>query len=193
MIRELGVFRTNMSAGCPLIVGDLVFVVTANGGGRKPRETSPLPSAELRRRGQGDRPGEVAECRARPRNIRATASGRNPAYSNAGVPQVIFPGGDGWLYAFDPPTGRLLWKFRTATRKTPSTRSAAAAAEVILSAHRAVCDRPAVHRHRPGPGAHRRASATCGASTWPGRSSLGRINRTATSPRATRNSTQPIL
>lgn len=33
-----------------------------------------------------------------------------------GVPQVIFPGGDGWLYSFDPagtPQGfsRLLWKF----------------------------------------------------------------------------------
>jgi outer membrane protein assembly factor BamB len=27
------------------------------------------------------------------------------------VPQVIFPAGDGWLRAFDPATGRLLWKF----------------------------------------------------------------------------------
>src|SRR5262249_33691593 len=25
--------------------------------------------------------------------------------------QVIFPGGDGWLYAFNAPTGQLLWKF----------------------------------------------------------------------------------
>ena len=28
-----------------------------------------------------------------------------------GVPQVIFPAGDGWLYAFDPPTGKPLWQF----------------------------------------------------------------------------------
>src|SRR5262249_38685040 len=26
-------------------------------------------------------------------------------------PQVIFPGGDGWLYAFEPRSGQLLWKF----------------------------------------------------------------------------------
>jgi outer membrane protein assembly factor BamB len=36
----------------------------------------------------------------------------NATYGEAaGVKQVIFPGGDGWLYAFDPPTGKLLWKF----------------------------------------------------------------------------------
>jgi len=28
-----------------------------------------------------------------------------------GKPQVIFPGGDGWLYAFEPASGKLLWKF----------------------------------------------------------------------------------
>jgi outer membrane protein assembly factor BamB len=28
-----------------------------------------------------------------------------------GQPQVIFPGGDGWLRAFEPDTGKLLWKF----------------------------------------------------------------------------------
>ena len=36
----------------------------------------------------------------------------NPAYAEvSGKPQVIFPGGDGWLYAFDPETGKLIWKF----------------------------------------------------------------------------------
>jgi outer membrane protein assembly factor BamB len=28
-----------------------------------------------------------------------------------GVPQVVFPGGDGWLYAFHPRTGEPIWKF----------------------------------------------------------------------------------
>jgi len=28
-----------------------------------------------------------------------------------GQPQVAFPGGDGWLYSFEPATGKLLWKF----------------------------------------------------------------------------------
>ena len=32
---------------------------------------------------------------------------------------VVFPGGDGCLYAFDPPTGKLLWKFYCNPRGVP--------------------------------------------------------------------------
>ena len=28
-----------------------------------------------------------------------------------GKPQVVFGGGDGWVYGFEPKTGKLLWKF----------------------------------------------------------------------------------
>src|SRR5262249_31190974 len=36
----------------------------------------------------------------------------NPTYADVGGKgQVLFPGGDGWLYAFEPTTGKLLWKF----------------------------------------------------------------------------------
>ena len=36
----------------------------------------------------------------------------NPAYGViGGRAQVIFPGGDGWLYSLEPETGELLWKF----------------------------------------------------------------------------------
>ena len=36
----------------------------------------------------------------------------NPAYAVVnGKGQVIFPGGDGWLYAFEPETGKPVWKF----------------------------------------------------------------------------------
>src|SRR5439155_27219494 len=35
----------------------------------------------------------------------------NPAYAVVqGQPQVIFPGGDGWIYSFSP-EGKLIWKF----------------------------------------------------------------------------------
>jgi outer membrane protein assembly factor BamB len=34
-----------------------------------------------------------------------------PSYAAEPVPQVVFPGGDGWLRAFEPKTGKLLWKF----------------------------------------------------------------------------------
>ncbi|NIP19437.1 MAG: PQQ-binding-like beta-propeller repeat protein, partial [Xanthomonadales bacterium] len=36
----------------------------------------------------------------------------NPAYGEIeGKGQVYFPGGDGWLYAYDALTGELVWKF----------------------------------------------------------------------------------
>ena len=36
----------------------------------------------------------------------------NPAYGVInGKPQVIFPGGDGWVYSLEPETGKLIWKF----------------------------------------------------------------------------------
>ena len=35
-----------------------------------------------------------------------------------GHKQVIFPGGDGWLYAFEPKTGELLWKFDCNPKKS---------------------------------------------------------------------------
>ena len=35
----------------------------------------------------------------------------NPSYAVVdGAPQVIFPGGDGWIYSFDP-AGKLIWRF----------------------------------------------------------------------------------
>jgi len=36
----------------------------------------------------------------------------SPAYGvMGGVPQAVFPGGDGWCYSYEPKTGKLLWKF----------------------------------------------------------------------------------
>ena len=35
----------------------------------------------------------------------------NPSYAVIdGRPQVIFPAGDGWVYSFEPKTGKILWK-----------------------------------------------------------------------------------
>src|SRR5439155_2109633 len=36
----------------------------------------------------------------------------NPVYAEVGgTAQIIFPGGDGWMYSFDPKNGDILWKF----------------------------------------------------------------------------------
>jgi outer membrane protein assembly factor BamB len=37
----------------------------------------------------------------------------SPVYAVAkGRPQILFPGGDGWIYSFNPANGDLLWKFQ---------------------------------------------------------------------------------
>lgn len=110
MMAELKVFPHNLAICAPLILGDLVYVVTANGVDENhvslPSPDAPSFLAVHKHTGtvvwQSNLPGK---------NV-MHGQWSNPAYGEAaGVRQVIFPGGDGWLYGFDPPTGALLWKF----------------------------------------------------------------------------------
>jgi outer membrane protein assembly factor BamB len=110
MIKELNVFPHNLAACSPLIVGDLVFAVTGNGVDEG-HINLPAPKA----------PSFVAVDKHTGKLLWSDNSPgakimhgqwSNPAYTVVrGVPQVIFPGGDGWLRAFEPKTGKLLWKF----------------------------------------------------------------------------------
>src|SRR5262249_27055433 len=109
MPKELGVFVHARSASSPLIVGDTLFVVTGNGVDED-HVTIPSPQA----------PSFIALDKMTGKLLwKDSSPGKNimhgqsssPAYAAEPVPQVIFPGGDGWLRAFDPKTGALLWKF----------------------------------------------------------------------------------
>lgn len=110
MMKEHNVFPHNMSAGCPLIVGDLLFVHTANGVDdghiNLPSPNAPSFIALDKKTGalkwKSSLPGK---------NI-MHGQWSNPTYAEIdGVKQVIFPGGDGWIYSFVPETGELIWKF----------------------------------------------------------------------------------
>jgi outer membrane protein assembly factor BamB len=110
MIGELGVFPHNLAVGSPLVVGDLLFTVTGNGVDEGhvniPRPDAPsfiaVDKATGEVRWQSDLPGS---------NI-LHGQWSNPTYGVAGGrAQVVFPGGDGWLYAFEPESGELIWKF----------------------------------------------------------------------------------
>jgi outer membrane protein assembly factor BamB len=110
MMKELNVFPHNMAAGSPLIVGDILFVVTANGVDEGHLN---IPSPEA--------PSFIALDKKTGKLLwRSNAPGKNimhgqwsnPVYAEIdGVRQVIFPGGDGWLYSFTPEKGELIWKF----------------------------------------------------------------------------------
>ncbi len=110
MIGELDVFPHNLAAGSPLIVGDLLFTVTGNGVDEG-HVNIPAPRAPSFV-AVNKKTGELVWESAAPGDEHPPRQWSNPAYGViGGKPQVIFPGGDGWLYSFEPKTGKLLWKF----------------------------------------------------------------------------------
>lgn len=92
----------------PLIVDDLVMVVTGNGNdedGKVPSPKAPSFMALDKNTGKpawrSDLPGDKI----------IEGQWSNPAVAIVGgKKQVIFPAGDCWLYSFEPKTGKLLWK-----------------------------------------------------------------------------------
>ena len=110
MMDEMGVFPHNLATSSPLLVGDLLFVNTSNGTDEShinipvPRAPSFLAINRLN--------GKLVWESAAPGNMVLHGQWSSPSFGNInGREQVIFAGGDGWLYSFDPPSGRLLWKF----------------------------------------------------------------------------------
>jgi outer membrane protein assembly factor BamB len=127
MIRRLGVFPCRITACTPAVSGNLLFINTSNGidetaGGDVlkfiygPEVVVPAPNA----------PNLLALDKRNGRVVWTDDSvGTNVLRGNwtsltyavlGGVPQVLFPGGDGWLYSFTPQgdgkgNGKLLWKF----------------------------------------------------------------------------------
>lgn len=110
MIKELDVFPHNMSACSPLIVGDTIFVVTANGVDENHIN---IPSPEAPSFIALDKnTGKLLWKNSAPGKAIMHGQWFNCTFANIkGVPQVIFPGGDGWIRSFTPDKGELLWSF----------------------------------------------------------------------------------
>ncbi|NLS91254.1 MAG: PQQ-binding-like beta-propeller repeat protein [Planctomycetaceae bacterium] len=115
MMGELGSRQHNMACCSVTAAGNLLLVGTSNGVAGD-EETIPAPEA----------PSFIALDKTTGNLIWADASpGQNILHGQwgspacavlGGVPQAIFPGGDGWLYSFlaertDDKKARLLWKF----------------------------------------------------------------------------------
>jgi len=110
MIAELDVFPHNLAAGNPIIVDDLLFTVTGNGVDEGHFNIpSPLSPSLI---ALNKNTGELVWEDASPGTNILHGSWSNPAYGVIkGRGQVIYPGGDGWVYSLDPKSGKLLWKF----------------------------------------------------------------------------------
>ena len=115
MIKELGVFPHNMSTCSILIADGVLFVCTSNGVDDTHLKI-PAPDAPSFLAMDRDT-GQVLWTDNSPGTNILHGQWASPSYGEFdGQPQVIFPGGDGWVYSFDPKGdgrggSRLLWKF----------------------------------------------------------------------------------
>ncbi len=110
MMKELGIRQHNMANSSPAIWADLIFVETSNGldenNEKLPAPLAPSFIAVNKNTGkvvwQDNSPGEKI----------LHGQWSSPALGDvAGIMQVFFPGGDGWLYGFEAKTGKKLWRF----------------------------------------------------------------------------------
>jgi len=110
MMGELDVFPHNLAVCSPIAVGDLLFVVTANGVDESHIAIpSPLAPSFI---AVNKNTGKLVWEDASPGEKIMHGQWSNPSYGVInGVAQVIFPGGDGVIYSFEPETGKLIWKF----------------------------------------------------------------------------------
>jgi outer membrane protein assembly factor BamB len=110
MIKELDVFPHNLAVGNPLLVGDVIYTVTGNGVDEG-HVNIPVPQAPSFI-AVDKKTGKLLWESALPAGNLLHGQWSNPSYGVIkGRAQVIFPGGDGWIYSLDPKTGNLFWKF----------------------------------------------------------------------------------
>jgi outer membrane protein assembly factor BamB len=114
MIKELGVSPGGLegcvSSGSPLVLDDMVYGITSNGvdqrSGKPAAPQAPSFVAVHKRSGalawSSNLPGD---------GILDIQFSSPAAVEVNGVKQVVFGGGDGWLYSFEAKKGELLWKF----------------------------------------------------------------------------------
>lgn len=110
MIDELGVFPHNLATSSPVIAGDLVFLHTSNGVDEGHLNLPAPQAAAFIAVNKKD--GKVVWTRSDPGKQTLHGQWSSPTYGVIkGKPQVIFAGGDGWCYAFEPATGKPIWKY----------------------------------------------------------------------------------
>jgi outer membrane protein assembly factor BamB len=110
MMKELDVFPHNLAVSSPIVVDGVLYATTGNGVDEGhvniPSPQAPsfiaLDAATGKLLWENGLPGEKI--------FHGTWS--NASYGVIkGRAQVIFPGGDGWIYSLDPKTGKMIWKF----------------------------------------------------------------------------------
>ncbi|MCH7592791.1 MAG: PQQ-binding-like beta-propeller repeat protein [Planctomycetes bacterium] len=136
MFEDLEVFPHNLATCSPVGHGNILFVTTSNGVDEG-HLNIPVPDAPDFL-AVDTRTGKILWERNDVGANVLHGQWSSPAYGViGGVPQVIFAGGDGWCYAYEPKTGKPLWKFDLNPKDTKwilggrGTRNAIIATPVI--------------------------------------------------------------
>jgi outer membrane protein assembly factor BamB len=110
MMKELGVRQLFMASSSPVIWEDLVFLGTSNGrDSNDEKVTAPKAPSFL---AVDKNTGKVVWQDNSPGEGILHGQWSSAALATVdGVPQAIFPGGDGWLYSFNARSGEKLWRF----------------------------------------------------------------------------------
>jgi outer membrane protein assembly factor BamB len=118
MMGDLGVFPCWLANNSPLVVGDLVYTVTANGVNPTDHHKLVNPDAPSFV-AVNKKTGKVVWKDNSPGKNIMEGQWSNPAAAEVGgVMHIIMPGGDGWLRGFEAGTGKLLWKFDCNPKKS---------------------------------------------------------------------------
>jgi outer membrane protein assembly factor BamB len=110
LMEKLKVVPTNQGHCSPLIVDDLVMIVTGNGTDVDGKVVAPMAPSFV---ALNKDTGKLAWQSSLPGDKIIDGQWSNPTLAVGGgknKKQVLLPGGDCWLYSLEPTTGELIWK-----------------------------------------------------------------------------------
>lgn len=110
MYKDLNVFPHNLATSSPVLYGDYIYILTSNGVDEAHLEV-PAPDAPCFLAVHKDTGKVVFKANPPKENILHGQWGSPAVGKIGGVPQAVFPGGDGWVYSYHATTFELLWKF----------------------------------------------------------------------------------
>lgn len=117
LVKDMGVYPSQATANSPLVIGDMVYTVTANGVDPSTHKVVNPKAPDFI--AVNKHTGKVVWQDSSPGNKILDGQWSNPAAAEiGGVMQVIVPGGDSWLRGFEAKSGKLLWKFDCNPKKS---------------------------------------------------------------------------
>jgi outer membrane protein assembly factor BamB len=133
MMKNEGVFPHNMTACSTFVYKDWIYIITGNGV-EDTHKIIPAPKAPSVICFE-KKTGKVVWTDNTPGNGILHGQYSSPCFAEAnGIPLVICPLGDGWLYAYDCRNGKIIWRFDSNNKETtyPTTRNELIATPVVV-------------------------------------------------------------